>query len=595
MIGPAAALPLQDLTMRSVRLLLILGLLLAPRRAGADPPPVSARYVILLIADGWSYKIIEATNRYNGSAPAYQSWTHYPMATFPLGGSYVSDSAWSDFAYVTSGYTDSAAAATALYTGAKTANGRISVNGNATDRLKAITEKAREQDKAVGAVTSVQISHATPGAWEAHNDARGNGYAIADEGLWGDPNTTGPATEDKHGGGHGPTLPPLDVLIGGGHPAWNSGYVNTAIRDKLAAESGAPGAFLLVERVAGAADGGSRLLAAAATDETTRLGGLFGGSGGNIAYRLADGSGHDPENPTLAEMTQAALTVLARDVQGFLLLVEGGAVDWAAHNNRLDQAIGEMNGFDAAVQATIAWVEAADTPTNWENTLVIVTGDHETGYLTAGPGVFAHVPLTATIDAATLALEKTVSGASRRASWEDVANPGVIDSSERVYWYWNSGNHANSLIPLYAKGVGAELFAVYATGADSVRGAYVDNTDVFKVMDAALPMPPAAVTGAAIALGSGDVLLQWPAVRVDVSGQPVTASAYHIYRGDAPSFRPGPATLLHSTAGLTHSDPGLPAAGSARYYTLLAASGPNSIGPAGPMLGVFSFPLTPGG
>jgi alkaline phosphatase len=373
-----------------------------------------------------------------------------------------------------------------MYTGRKTENGRISSNISGTARLYAVTEKARAMGKSAGAVSSVYISHATPGAWFAHNAGRGNGYAIADEGYWGDPNTTGTLSDHiDYGGGFGPTLPPMDVMIGGGHPAWNDRYVNSAIRDKLAGESGQPGAFHFVERIAGRADGGERLLAAADLVTTTRLAGLFGGDGGNLEYRLADGSGASPENPTLAEMTTAALQTLARSPQGFMLLVEGGAIDWASHRNDMDRMVGEMIDFNQAVTAVIEWVNDPNNGATWHNTLVIVTGDHETGYLTAAPGAFPDQPL-GPVNEATLAAEQVIDGGQRRASWDDADGDGVIDDGETVYWAWNSGGHTNSLVPLYARGPGAAAFAVYATGRDPVRGAYLDNTAVAQVIDAVL-------------------------------------------------------------------------------------------------------------
>ena len=56
------------------------------------------------------------------------------------------------------------------------------------------------------------------------------------------------------------------------------------------------------------------------------------------------------------------------------------------------------------------------------------------------------------------------------------------DAGETVYWAWNSAGHSNSLIPLYAWGAGADLFADYVAGTDPVRGDYVDNTAVYQVM-----------------------------------------------------------------------------------------------------------------
>ena len=450
----------------------------------------SAKYTILMVADGWGANHIAAANGYTDNTPVYQRWPRYWISTYPANSGYDPTLAWSDFNYPLTGYTDSAAAATALYTGQKTSNGRISVNITATQRLRTLSEIAQGLNKATGAVSSVQISHATPGAWMGHNDARGNGFDIADEGLWGDPNTTGTITDStRYGGGHGPTLPPQDVVIGGGHPAWQtSSYVNISMRDLLAVNSGEPDEFVFIERFTGQANGGERLLYAANYSTTTRLMGLFGGTGGNIEYRLADGSGHNPENPTLAEMTESALIVLNRNPEGFALMVEGGAVDWASHANNMDRMVGEMIGFNAAVQTVIDWVDDPTNGSNWSNTLIIITGDHETGYLTTAPNTFADMPL-GVVNADTLALEKVVESNGRRASWQDTNNNNEIDEGETVYWAWNSGGHSNSLIPLYARGVGATQIAHYANGHDPVRGAYLDNTDVFRLFNHVLNEP----------------------------------------------------------------------------------------------------------
>ncbi len=474
-----------------------------PQVASLPAVDPAARNVIVLIADGWGYKHLEAAADYAGQAADYQGWAHYAMSTYPLGGSYDPASAWADFAYILIGPTDSAAAATAMYTGAKTENGRISYAAGWDWRLYSVADHARRLGKAVGAVTSVYLSHATPGAWYAHNRARANGYAIADEGLWGNPNTTGtPAGDFRYGGGQGPTLPPADVLLGAGHPDWQGGgYLNATIRDRLAAESGMPGAFAFVERVAGSGDGGARLLAAAADPGVTRLAGLFGGYDGNLDWALADGTGHDPENPTLAEMAQAAMRVLSRDTQGFVLLVEGGAVDWGAHRNELDLVLGELYGFNAAVQAVVDWVEDPANGSSWADTLVIVTGDHETGYLAAGPGLLPDQPL-GEVSPATLALEKAVAGSGRRASWDDQDGDGALDPGEAVYWYWNSAGHTNSLIPLYARGAGAAGFTDLVAGTDPVRGDYVDNTAVRAVVMAAL-LPNQAALYLPVAPGGG--------------------------------------------------------------------------------------------
>jgi len=449
-------------------------------------PP--AKYLIILIGDGMGNNQRLAANLYSGTTPAYQDWSQYWVSTYPAGGSYEPDQAWTDFAYVLDGWTDSAAAATALFTGTKTGNIRINVSEDGITRLTSIADKARYVGKAVGAVTTVYISHATPGAWLAHNDNRNNGYAIADESLWGDPNTTGaPITSTYYSGAHGSTFPPADVVIGAGHPLWDGGtYVNTAMRNKLAAESGSPGAFTFVERLAGSPDGGARLLAAADNPSLQRLAGLFGGAAGILEYRKANGSGASLENPTLAQMAQAALLVLGRDQDGFVLMIEGGAIDKAAHANNMDHMVGEVLGFNEAVQTVIDWVDDPATASTWANTLVIVTADHETGYLTQAPNTFPNQPL-GEVTTTTLVLEKTNLTSGLRASWLDTIPNSRIDTEETVYWAWNTGGHSNSLVPLFVKGAGAELFAAKIDPADldPVRGAYLDNTDVFSVMDSA--------------------------------------------------------------------------------------------------------------
>jgi alkaline phosphatase len=155
--------------------------------------------------------------------------------------------------------------------------------------------------------------------------------------------------------------------------------------------------------------------------------------------------------PTLEEMTRAALNVLDDDPDGLFLMIEGGAIDWAAHARQLGRTIEELNDFDDAFAAVVAWV---DSTSDWSETLVIVTGDHETGFLW-GPGSGPPDVFHAIED----------NGAGNM--------PG--------YWYYSS-SHTNSLIPLFACGNGSEDFASHAAFSDPVRGATVDNTSIAHVV-----------------------------------------------------------------------------------------------------------------
>ena len=443
------------------------------------PDSAAVKYLIIFIGDGCGIKQHEATNSYTGTVPEYQSWTTYWVATYYYGRSYDPSAAWSDFQYVKNDPTDSAAGATAPFTGLKTANGKISVTYNDV-RLFSLGDKTRAIGRALGSVSSVYLSHATPGAWTSHNIYRGNGYAVADEAFFGHPNTTGTSRENKYTGGKGPSWPPVDVLMGAGHPNWTSAYVNTKIRDKLYAESGQDSKHTLVERIAGSFDGSARLMAAAGDTSVTMLAGLFGSD--NLPYRLADNSGYNAENPTLAEMTSAAITVLYRNPAGFALMVEGGAIDWAAHDGYMSKMIGEVIDFNAAIDTAITWVEDSTNSSSWENTLVVVTADHETGYLTPGNRVFPNQPL-GLINDSTIAMEKGIFATQIRASWDDADNDNVLDSGESMNWMWNTTGHSNSLVPLWAKGPGADRFANGIVGTDPVRGDYIENTELFHVAD----------------------------------------------------------------------------------------------------------------
>lgn len=473
--------------------------------------PSEAKYVILMIGDGWGIKHIEATGKYTGHDPVYKSWQSYWMSTYAEGGGYDPDLAWSDFDYVKRGATDSAAAATAMYTGTKTKPSMLNVSVDG-QRLFSIAEKARMLNMAVGAVSSVQISHATPGGWYAHNDYRYNSYAIAEEGLFGEPQATygqwdwnqrvryfaqtifnwlprsRKIFKDLYSGDHGPSQP-VDVLIGADGTGYSDeSYINDYIRERLLSESSQPDKHTLIVSVDGE-DNGARLTGMAENENITKLVGLFGHS-----YRLADGSGHNLENPTLAEMTISALVVLGRNPNGFVLLIEGGAIDFAGHDNNMNRMIGEQIDFDEAVLEVVSWIEDNSNGSSWDNTLVIVTGDHESGYLTAGPGVFPDQPLGEVSDR-TISLEKEVEGSDCRASWEDKNKNNIIDEGETAFWVWNTcreSTHTNSLVPLYAKGLNAELFARFVTNVDPVRGPYVDNTNVHQVMDTVISRPTAS-------------------------------------------------------------------------------------------------------
>ena len=185
------------------------------------PKPLSKRHVIIMIADGWGYQHIAATKSYSGANPPYAGFDSLAMTTWDLDTEKINGSpaydpnlAWNKLGYLTAASTDSASSATAMFTGVKTDRGRISTGPGVTGiRLETLAEMAHDRGFAVGTVSSVPLSHATPAAWTAHNDSRIYYRTVADELLFGDPSATG-----NPDGGHGVTGWVPDVLLAGGHP-----------------------------------------------------------------------------------------------------------------------------------------------------------------------------------------------------------------------------------------------------------------------------------------------------------------------------------------------------------------------------------------
>lgn len=286
-------------------------------------------------------------------------------------------------------YTDSAASATSMFSGVKTYNSSINVDSDGKP-IVSFPRKLQENGVAIGIVTSVPISHATPAASYAVNVSR-NDYQDISRDLLGLPSIY--HRENP--------LPGVDVLIGCGwgekrsddRKKQGTNYVsgNKYIPDedieKIDVENG--GKYVVAQRTEG--ESGAEVLSAGAkraAENGNRFFGFFGTYGGHLPYQTADGK-FDPtrgksradrynkedvnENPTLAEMTSAALDVLSKNEKGFWLMVEAGDVDWANHNNNIDDSIGAVFSGDDAFKVVTDWVEKNS---NWEETVVVVTADH---------------------------------------------------------------------------------------------------------------------------------------------------------------------------------------------------------------------------
>ena len=323
---------------------------------------------------------------YNVRKMGPNPWTPGDDPFYPMGKSNVDPAVPGEHAYA-----DSAATATALCSGVKTYNDAINVDVNG-NQVSTVAHEAQEQGFSIGVVTSVPISHATPACAYAHNVHRDD-YQDLTRDLVGLRSIAHP----------GKPLAGVDVLIGGGagdtkeKDAKGSqgnnfvpGNAWITAADLKSIDSAAGGKYVIAIRDAGI-NGRNRLAERAreAAQTGQRLFGFYGKFKGHLPFQTADGDyrptignynmaeTYSPadldENPKLADMTSAALTVLEKNPKGFWLMVEAGDVDWANHDNNVDNSIGAVNSGDAAVKTITDWVEQHS---NWNESLLIVTADH---------------------------------------------------------------------------------------------------------------------------------------------------------------------------------------------------------------------------
>ncbi len=293
-------------------------------------------------------------------------------------------------------YTDSSTSAGEYATGVKSYNNGINVAEDGRF-VPTLYQQLQTKGWKVGTVTSVPFDHASPAAMYAHNVHRDDYQDLGRDmlGLKGIGQETGKE----------PVHPGLDVVIGCGHAqrtgksaprnqgkngVGNDGmYITDADKNAIQVENG--GRYVVVEAASGVAGGASIQSAAErAAREGHRLFGLFGTNTSHLPFQTADGH-FDPangiggkaetysqadltENPTLADMTRAALTVLsAKKGEPFALFVEAGDVDFALHDNNLDNAIGAVYSGEDAIRVIVDWIKSNS---NWDESVLIVTADH---------------------------------------------------------------------------------------------------------------------------------------------------------------------------------------------------------------------------
>ncbi|MCF7943725.1 MAG: alkaline phosphatase [Spirochaetia bacterium] len=306
----------------------------SPADAAIETVATQAKYVFLFIGDGMAMPQINAAEAYlNAKAQTAPGVAKLGFTQFPSQGLTTTYDAGSFI-------TDSASAGTAIATGNKTLSGVINMDVTKTEKFTTIAELAKEGGRKVGIISSVNLDHATPACFYAKQASRNSYYDINMQ--------LARSNFDYFAGG----MVRIDKTPEGEKNAHevmkDNGWIIASNRDEFSA----------------LAPSDRQVYAYYSTSFTRN----------SLDYALD----MEEDDITLAEFTRKGIELLDNE-DGFFIMVEGGKIDWACHANDAAASISNTLAFDNAVDEAIEFY--ARHP---KETLIVVTGDHETGGLTLG-------------------------------------------------------------------------------------------------------------------------------------------------------------------------------------------------------------------
>jgi len=300
---------------------------------------IQAKYVFIFIGDGMGVAQRNAAENYLASIKGLKrpEEARLVMNTFPAQGMNTTYD-------LTSIIPDSASTATAISTGFKTKSGVIAMDPEGKTPYSTIAEIAKKKGWKVGIVTTVSLDHATPAAFYAHVPSRNQMYEIslqlANSGF------------DFFGGGK--LFQPEDK-----NDKSKPNALEVAKKNGYTIITGRKGFNTLHK-------GQGKIIA---VNELVDKDGAM--------YYTLDQNG-SPDHVTLAEFVEKGISLLTNP-KGFLFMIESGKIDWACHANDAAASIHDTLALDAAVTKAVAFYKKHP-----KDTLIIVTGDHETGGMTIG-------------------------------------------------------------------------------------------------------------------------------------------------------------------------------------------------------------------
>lgn len=300
-----------------------------------------AKYIFYFIGDGMGTNQVLATEMYLAELEGRIGRKQLLLTQFPYSGQVATFSA-------SNGITDSAAAGTCLATGTKTNNGTLGLSPQ-KDTLRTIAEILQQQGYGIGIMTTVAIDHATPAAFYAKVPDRHQYYEIGTQLAYTNFDFFGGAGFHQPVKQHDKKAPNLYDLCEEQGYTFAHGYADA--QNKMNA---------------------NKLILTQTTDGIDRT-----KQAGSLPYAID----RQEDALTLRQIVSTAIPYLSQKHDRFFMMVEGGMIDYACHGQDGATAIGETLDMDAALEEAYRFY--LDHP---DETLIIVTADHETGGLAMGNG-----------------------------------------------------------------------------------------------------------------------------------------------------------------------------------------------------------------
>lgn len=300
-----------------------------------------AKYIFYFIGDGMGTNQVLASEMYLAELEGRIGRKPLLMTQFPNSGQVATFSA-------SNGITDSAAAGTCLATGTKTNNGTLGLSP-AKDTLRSVAEILQQQGYGIGIMTTVAIDHATPAAFYAKVPDRNMYYEIGTQLAYTDFDFFGGAGFHKPVNKHNKKTPNLYDLCEEQGYTFAHGYADAQTK------MNAP-----------------KLILTQTTDGIDRT-----KQAGSLPYAID----RQEDALTLRQIVSTAIPYLSQRHDRFFMMVEGGMIDYACHGQDGATAIGETLDMDAALEEAYNFYLAHP-----DETLIVVTADHETGGMAMGNG-----------------------------------------------------------------------------------------------------------------------------------------------------------------------------------------------------------------